>query len=661
MGYDSFDYSKLISDLVSRNVTSIAKGVTKISRKLLAEFSIEIQTAFINYLNSCIHRYSNVKTILNRQTPIPLYEVFVNSNLECKEKVISTKNINELLDVSTKIMILGSGGIGKSTLFKHLFLNSLKETDKIPIFITLRDINSIEYNLIDFIYHSMSILNFNLEKEHLVNSFNKGIYIFFFDGLDEVNEKRRQIIIRELNDFSTQYSYNHFLVSSRISDELSGGWDNYTDFRVSNLTDEQALELVSKMPYEKEIKDKFSENLSKGLYQQHQTFYSNPLLLTLMLMTFEEYAEIPDKIYLFYSQAYEVLYSKHDSSKTGYYRERKTQKNNLGFGDFTKILEIISAHSYFKEEISFTGERLIELIEKAKIITRQEFLEEDFKDDLVVAVCILYLDGLKYNYQHRSFQEYFTAKYILEQSPERQKQLLENLIYNKPSSIFTDQVFRMLMDINRTTIEKYLIIPFLKSIQESIQSFDTKINHIDFITKYALYPLKIIVEVSSYKGKDIFKLRNTPFIEHWQDNGELSPVELFFKFISRWYKSTLNINFDIDELIPGRIIYETNSMKNVIDYIENNFSVFRNDLSFEDLEHDIEHMLQRVNENESENSFAGISLEYAIENVLADPILTSLSIEYKYNQIFDIEYSFKLLKFLEQEHIKIEKFEEELF
>ena len=49
-------------------------------------------------------------------------------------------------DVTDFIIIQGTGGIGKSTLMKHLFINELEQKSLIPVFLVFKDINDLEKN-----------------------------------------------------------------------------------------------------------------------------------------------------------------------------------------------------------------------------------------------------------------------------------------------------------------------------------------------------------------------------------------------------------------------------------------------------------------------------------------------------------------------------------
>lgn len=48
-------------------------------------------------------------------------------------KLINTDKITNLFELGNKIIVTGTGGVGKSILFKHLFLNTIEETGLIPV------------------------------------------------------------------------------------------------------------------------------------------------------------------------------------------------------------------------------------------------------------------------------------------------------------------------------------------------------------------------------------------------------------------------------------------------------------------------------------------------------------------------------------------------
>ena len=88
------------------------------------------------------------------------------------------------------------------------------------------------------------------------------------------------------------------LISSRPDSRFSS-WEEFYRYGVKPLTKKKALNLIGQLEYDQELKDKFLIALDENLYEDHESFSSNPLLLTMMLLTYEQIAEIPNKIHLF--------------------------------------------------------------------------------------------------------------------------------------------------------------------------------------------------------------------------------------------------------------------------------------------------------------------------------------------------------------------------
>ena len=70
------------------------------------------------------------------------------------------------------------------------------------------------------------------------------------------------------------------------------------------LTKEQALNLIKKIDYSEPAKSTFYQELDNNLYDKYKSFASNPLLLTIMLLTFSNHASIPAKLNDFYEAAF---------------------------------------------------------------------------------------------------------------------------------------------------------------------------------------------------------------------------------------------------------------------------------------------------------------------------------------------------------------------
>ncbi len=441
---EEFDINKIsaevISDLAKNAAGNIIKKLTKVYKDIVNKEQVDYGLAFEKYLLDAESHISMAKTILYGQVPHHLYSFFECMNVCNRKKFIDTKNVNNLLNTGHKIIITGTGGIGKSMLMKHFFLDAIKNTVYIPILVELRGLN--EYLLEDiyienYIYNTLKIFGFKLEEEYYKYSLETGCYLILFDGYDEVKNSNSQKVTQEIIDFSNKYSDNYIVVSSRPLEEFVG-WSDFEEYSTVKLDKTQALSLISKLDYDKELKDKFYKQLDEVLYDKYSSFASNPLLLTIMLMTFEERISIPDSKTDFYEQAFSILFHKHDAMKKGKYKREKS--SNLGFEDFKRVFSYFCFRSFFKNQYEFTEKGVLENISRAKekVCPFVNFRESDYLDDMTKAVCVLVHEGLNYRFSHRSFQEYFAAVYTTQLSDEEQKQFISSWLKSNSERMTTD-------------------------------------------------------------------------------------------------------------------------------------------------------------------------------------------------------------------------------
>lgn len=409
-------------------------------------------------------KYSKIKTILCLSEPQYIYKLFEAPNLKRNwNDYIDSLDINNILDLSHFFIIKGDGGIGKSTLMKHLFINELEHKDLIPIFIELQDFNEDgkEYDIKDFIFSKLDNLGSTLKEEYLEYALETGCFLFLFDGYDEISSEKKNTFFKKIIDFSDKYSENFFIVSSRPESEFIE-FQRFTVLELCNFTKEQAVSLVSKIDFDNEIKVKFIKALDSKLYDKHTTFASNPLLLNVMLLTYENYAELPEKLHLFYSYAFDTLIQKHDATKGGFKRNFKT---NLSPDDFKKIISKFCFVTYYQNKLKFTHDELVTFLKNSKI-KAIDFSYDDMIADLKDALCFIYKDGVHYFFTHRSFQEFFTAVFLKDLSDENMKKFGLNLIEKDPLRAVNDSTFSMLYDMTTERFEQNILLPLLESIEK---------------------------------------------------------------------------------------------------------------------------------------------------------------------------------------------------
>ena len=453
------DINEIVSSFISDKLDAILDGGKNILKKTSNKISLLTKNKYKSYLTEISERYLKTRTFFIRE-PHFLYDFYIPAGIRYERKIIETAYIKNIININRFSIISGSGGAGKSILLKHLLIDTLKNKYKIPVFIELRDLNKNEKPIKDLIHQTLDDFNLSLDPDYFEESLKKGHYIILLDGLDEVTSKYRSKLVKDIDKFTKRYKECDIIITTR-PDENTSGLTIFSYFNINPLDLEKSIELVKKLPAEKEIKEKFILDLNNGIFEKHISFLSNPLLLTIMLLTYGYSADIPNKLHIFYNQAYEALFQRHDTMKGAYKRNRET---SLDISDFEKALSAFCAITYDLRQIRFTKLEALKYIEQSKSITGINFNANHFLLDLLQSVCFLVNDGLEISFAHRSFQEYFTAKFI----SSIDASLKLNLIERYWPNINSDNVFKLLYELDKNFMEKDILLPRLKSILAEI-------------------------------------------------------------------------------------------------------------------------------------------------------------------------------------------------
>lgn len=331
-----------------------------------------------------------------------------------------------------------------------------------------------------------------LNKDYLNYALKSGCFLFLFDGYDEIVSEKKDIFFKELDAFCDKYSENYYIISSRPYTEFIE-FQRFTVLSTLALSKDQAIELIEKIEYDESIKRRFLKRLENELYDKHTSFASNPLLLNIMLITFDNYAEIPEKLHLFYENAFEALYSKHDATKAGYKRDLKSK---LTYDSLKKVFSYFCFISYAQGKLEFTSDEMKEILNKIDI-KKISFDKDDLIFDLTSAVCVLYREGIDYRFVHRSFQEYFTAVFLKELPDESLKKIAVDLIKKDAFRLSNDGVFKMLRDMAEERFEQNVLLPILEEYEGDTVEKD----------KYDFYFKGLVSEIRIEKMDSINKYR----------------------------------------------------------------------------------------------------------------------------------------------------------
>lgn len=472
--------------ILEKYINPIMKRLVDVPKDVWEKFKVDFDLVFIKYIKNTYDKYSKIKTILYRTEPKYIYDFFEAPTLEKGHKSIETADIDDILDVSHFLIIQGTGGIGKSTLLKHFFINELEKKDLIPIFLELKDINDLskEYKILDIILEKLNNLGSSLDKTYMEYALKSGCFLFLLDGYDEINTEQKDSFLKKLDAFCDKYSSNYYIISSRPCSEFIE-FQRFTVLSTKALSKAQAKSLIRKLDFDSEIKTRFISALEDELYERHKSFASNPLLLNIMLMTFDNYAEIPEKLHLFYSNAFETLYSKHDATKAGYKREMRCK---LSYDTFRKVFSYFCFISYNQGKVKFSCDDLRTLLVKSSSTSKISFDIDAYIYDLENSLCVLYREGFEYIFAHRSFQEYFAAVFLKELPDDLMKKMGIQMLTKDSCRVTTDSVFSMLYDMSEDRFEQNLLLPVLDEYEKEC----AQPNKYDFYLERAVYGISFM-------------------------------------------------------------------------------------------------------------------------------------------------------------------------
>lgn len=456
---------------VDRALNGLVDGV----KKKYSEAQVLLGTAFSRYLQNATMRYNQVRTLATGTTPRTIIgekNIYVSIGVEYEKKKIDTDTVDSMLRISNNILILGTGGIGKSMMMRYLFLNTADRGEYVPVLLELRKISNQavgQISILDLIYSCMDDFDVKLPKDQFEYSLRLGKYLFLMDGFDEVKDNQAAETAAAIQSFCSKYPKNPCIITSRPRRDTTP-LETFTTVESLPLTKDQAILLASKIWKEDEKTKEFCRQLDEELYEKHRDFAENPLLLSMMFLTFMRNNSIPNHLAEFYNKAYDALYSAHDSNDKGCYR-REFRCQKLDEPGFRLILSHFCFQSYFKEDYEFKREEILEYLQKSiQKLGFKDVSADDYLEDLRNAVCIIIKDGDIYRFSHRSFQAYFAACYTSSAlTDEQQRKLFDSVLHEE---LFWDRedYYELLVQISRQRFIVNALEENLRAIQEEVNA-----------------------------------------------------------------------------------------------------------------------------------------------------------------------------------------------
>jgi hypothetical protein len=418
------------------------------------------------HIEATFNKCKVIKTLLNPHRPAEFLSIYATQRLTLSNGVTHDHYamVDYIRSTAKNLIITGSGGTGKSMFTRYLWLSMFVHSEgRIPLFIELRNINNITISGINsFILSSINLGNASLDEDDFRKYLSNGDFVIILDGYDEVSSDKKDGVKRDIIYLTEHYPDLKIIVTSRPDGDFTS-WPSFEVATVAPLQKNDLIQLIELAEFEEESKGKFIERIKRTeIFHEHYSFLSNPLLASMMLLTFSHNFTIPERMHLFYEQAFDALYQRHDSYKPGgYKREFKT---GISEDVLKRVLSYFCFQTYLREKLTFTREEVTQALTAAINAASARVDAAKLLSDLEVCVCFLILDGPEYTFSHRSFQEYFCSYCMPFVDASKFRELVIRFSHR-----VNDQVVRLLSDMNPELFRRLYVLPMAEKYAKELQ------------------------------------------------------------------------------------------------------------------------------------------------------------------------------------------------
>ena len=463
--------NKGIDSFVNNFVSFISKKAPEFCIAQYKKHEMKLNKGLPEYIKANYQRCAYVRTLLKRDRPTELDKIYEPLQFKIDNYILKEDEIKSSISTDLhRTIISGYAGNGKTIFLKKIYKELIdSQVNFYPIFFELRNISSGTQTLLDCIYESIVTYSDSFTQKQFTYGLKKGLFYFLIDGLDEVSDSQQSNIQEEIIKLTLKYPYCPFVVTSRPNEFTT--WENFHVVHLLPFDYRQCQSYITKIDFVEERKTEFLEFLTEYKFAEHEEFLSNPLLASMMLLTFDEYGDIPAKRHIFYEKCFQVLIKEHDASKGRFHRPLKSM---LSHEELEKIFMYFCAMTYQDQKYRFSLQEVDKYINSAlKIVNLDSSCKEnDIRYDFVHSVSLLLQDSNYFEFIHRSFQEYFFAKFIVND----RKYELENKLDNIDDlfSLAKANLIAMIDDMDHDYFETDYVLKKLKVLNEYLESIDTE-------------------------------------------------------------------------------------------------------------------------------------------------------------------------------------------
>ncbi|MCB0321847.1 MAG: hypothetical protein KDD60_13055, partial [Bdellovibrionales bacterium] len=224
------------------------------------------------------------------------------------------------------------------------------------------------------------------------------------DGFDEVPEGKQIVTLHYIENLARDYTRMKIGVTARPNAPITSS----SHFRVMDLC------FLDKGDYKAHVKKLAPDETTKEIFAGVQKsgivhLLNTPLMVVLLVMRFKIDATVPENELAFYDDLFDLLARRHDKTKEGFRRERRSGKSDFA------LRRLLSGICYLAKKEALLEFHRTKLIDWAERIARSTLMQVDGElaiDDIANVTCLLLEEGGIYTYAHNTIREFFAAGFI---------------------------------------------------------------------------------------------------------------------------------------------------------------------------------------------------------------------------------------------------------
>ncbi|MDJ0658556.1 MAG: NACHT domain-containing NTPase [Crocosphaera sp.] len=414
----------------------------------------------------------------------------------------------ELVTKQDKLVILGKPGAGKTTFLQYLALQCSQRKyrqDLIPCFIQLRtEWEQGDEEVIDLQSYLLDYgKNCGLSHQQSQILLEAGKFLLLLDGLDEVPQQHREILCKNIQVFSQTFYKNSLIITSRNSAQQfhfrGFTYVEMADFEHNRIQDfvQKWFVVTSKNKTEGKRKaEQFLEELNSPENEAIRELAVTPILLNLLCSVFKERARFPRQRAKLYEAGLDILLQRWDRCRG---IERDDFYHDLPLLDKRKLLSKIAAVTFSEGHYFFEGREIQEIIED--YLCHHCNFKEDMESLWLTSEAVLKSIEIQhgvlverakdiYSFSHLTFQEYFTARYIIASDRNNLDKRLTDLAQKIADESWREIILLTVDMLPKADIFVLKIKDYLKHLTEEnsklkkcLQSIDKKVESLNLSEK----------------------------------------------------------------------------------------------------------------------------------------------------------------------------------